>query len=92
LHAINEIISLLALVVAILWFRLWQDYRHTDSKVYAKAEIPEYWIVDLKNRCVKILRNPHDGNYTSELTLTDGEVTPLAFPDIIVSVSRLLNG
>jgi Uma2 family endonuclease len=61
-------------------------------KAYAKAEIPEYWIVDLKNRCVKIFRNPHDGNYTSELTLTDGEVSPLAFPDIIVSVSRLLNG
>jgi Uma2 family endonuclease len=61
-------------------------------KAYAKAEIPEYWIVDLKNRCVKIFCNPHNGNYTSELTLTDGAVSPLAFPNIIVSVYRLLNG
>ncbi|MGI8499903.1 MAG: Uma2 family endonuclease [Hassallia sp.] len=60
-------------------------------KVYALAEIPEYWVVDLKNRCVKIFRNPNDGDYISEVTLSNGEVNPLAFPNIIILVRRLLN-
>ena len=63
-----------------------------SEKLMHSCEIPEYWIVDLKNRCVIIFCNPHNGNYTSELTLTDGEVSPVAFPNIIVSVYRLLNG
>jgi hypothetical protein len=33
-----------------------------------------------------------NGRDSLELTLTNGKVSPLAFPDIIVSVSRLLNG
>ncbi|MBW4607471.1 MAG: Uma2 family endonuclease [Hassallia sp. WJT32-NPBG1] len=60
-------------------------------KAYALAEIPEYWVVDLKNRCVKIFRNPNDGDYTSEVTLSNGEVNPLAFPNIIILVRRLLD-
>ncbi len=60
-------------------------------KAYALAEIPEYWVVDLKNCLLKIFRNPTDGDYTSEVTLSNGEVNPLAFPNIIISVRRLLN-
>ncbi len=59
---------------------------------YAKAEIPEYWVVDLKNRLVKVFRNPADGNYTFEVTLSDGEINPTAFSGIVVSVRRLLEG
>jgi Uma2 family endonuclease len=64
----------------------------TKRKVYAEAGILEYWVVDLKNRLVKIFRNPVDGNYTSEVTLSDRSVSPLAFPNIVVSGQRLLNG
>ncbi len=58
-------------------------------KAYALAGILEYWVVDLKNRLVKILRNPIDGNYSHEVTLQEGEISPLAFPDIKVLVQRL---
>lgn len=61
-------------------------------KTYAAAAIKEYWIVDLKHRQVKIFREPVDGDYRCELTLTDGEISPLAFPEITVSVQRLLEG
>ncbi len=59
---------------------------------YASAAIPEYWLVDLKNRRVKVWRQPIERDYQVELTLTNGEITPLAFPKIIVSISRLLEG
>ncbi len=61
-------------------------------KAYAAAEIQEYWVVDLKHRRLSVFREPVDGNYGSEVPLTTGELHPLAFPDITVSVHRLLEG
>lgn len=61
-------------------------------KAYAAALIQEYWVVDLKRRRVNVFREPINGNYRSELTLTTGEIRPLAFPDVVVSVQRLLEG
>lgn len=60
-------------------------------KAYAKAGIREYWVVDLKNRLVKVLRNPIDENYSEEVTLVDGEISPIAFPEIKVLVRQLLS-
>ncbi|MGH8001956.1 MAG: Uma2 family endonuclease [Brasilonema sp.] len=60
-------------------------------KTYAYAGIKEYWVVDLKNRLLKVLRNPLDGKYSDEVTLSEGEISPLAFPEIKVLVQRLLN-
>lgn len=62
----------------------------TKRKAYACAEIKEYWVVDLKNRLVKVFRNPVDGNYIEEINLTDGEISPIAFEEIKVSVKKLL--
>ncbi|NJO63911.1 MAG: Uma2 family endonuclease [Richelia sp. RM2_1_2] len=63
----------------------------TKRKVYACASIKEYWVVDLKNRLVKVFRNPVDGDYLEEITLTSGEITPIAFEEIKVSVKKLFN-
>ncbi|MEC4813392.1 MAG: Uma2 family endonuclease [Scytonema sp. PMC 1069.18] len=63
----------------------------TKRKAYALSEIKEYWVVDLKNRLIKVFRNPVDGDYIEEITLTDGEITPIAFEEIKVSVRKLLN-
>lgn len=59
---------------------------------YATVGIPEYWLVDLKNRQVKVWRQPIDRDYQVEITFTNGEVSPLAFPQISVSIPRLLEG
>jgi Uma2 family endonuclease len=60
-------------------------------KAYAEAGIQEYWVVDLKNRLVKVLRNPINNNYSDEVTLFDGEISPMAFPEIKVLVRLLLS-
>jgi Uma2 family endonuclease len=66
--------------------------RDLDEKklLYAKAGIQEYWVVNLKDMTVVIFRHPVDGTYQFEQMVSRGTITPLAFPDIAVSVSQLL--
>ena len=59
-------------------------------KAYATANIQEYWVVNLKKRVVTVLRAPHEGDYSSENTLTNGVIYPTAFPTVAVEVDRLL--
>lgn len=59
-------------------------------KTYAAAGIREYWVVNLKTRELMVYRDPVDGDYQSEVRLTAGDVYPLAFPEVAVSVARIL--
>ena len=63
----------------------------TKRKTYAIAGILEYWVVDLKNHLVKVLRNPINGDYADEVTLSEGEVSSLAFPEIKILVRQLFS-
>jgi len=63
----------------------------TKSKVYAEVEISEYWVVNLRDRCLVVFRKPQDGEYRSQQTLVTGDVTPLAFQDLTIAVARLMN-
>lgn len=63
----------------------------TKSRVYAEVEIAEYWVVNLKTSELIVFRNPQNGEYRSQVVLTDGAVQPLAFPDVDVSVAAILN-
>lgn len=58
--------------------------------VYAIANIQEYWILDLSSPQMIVLRHPQNGHYTTEQIVRDGVVSPLAFPDLQVSVEQLL--
>lgn len=60
------------------------------SKVYAAVGIPEYWVINLRTMQLIVFRVPTDEGYKSKETLTQGEINPLAFPDIAVSIERLL--
>ncbi|MGF1512555.1 MAG: Uma2 family endonuclease [Elainellaceae cyanobacterium] len=57
---------------------------------YASANIPEYWVVNLKQRELVVLRNPAGGGYQVEETLSDGIIYPLAFPKVAIAVKQLL--
>ncbi|MGF1480395.1 MAG: Uma2 family endonuclease [Cyanophyceae cyanobacterium] len=57
---------------------------------YAKAGIPEYWVIDVQRSQVKVFRQPLEEQYRSETTVTAGTVSPLAFADVAISVERLL--
>ncbi len=60
------------------------------SKIYAKVGIPQYWVVNLKKMELIVFRNSIDGNYQSQVTLDEGNITPLVFPNVSVSISQLL--
>lgn len=57
---------------------------------YATANIQEYWIVNLQQPSLIVLRDPQRGNYQFEQILTEGEISSVAFPDLTISVKRIV--
>jgi Uma2 family endonuclease len=70
--------------------------RDRKRVIYARAGIPEYWIVSLAERCLEVYRDPvtlpsQPARYQSSRTLARTEtVSPLSKPDASVSVADLL--
>ncbi|HEY9738023.1 MAG TPA: Uma2 family endonuclease [Trichocoleus sp.] len=60
------------------------------TQVYASAGIPEYWVVNLRKMELIVFTQPLDQSYASRQVFTDGEVHPVSFPDVAVSVARIL--
>ena len=63
----------------------------TKSKLYAQANVLEYWVVNLKTRQLIVMRDPQEGYYTVESTISGGTICPLAFSEIFVSVSSIIS-
>ena len=61
------------------------------AAIYAIAAIQEYWILDLTAKQMIVFRNPQAGKYIEKYTIAEGAITSLAFPDVSVSVQRLLD-
>lgn len=65
--------------------------RLRKGSVYARGDIPEYWIVNLIDRCLEIYRDPRQGSYRSRTRLLAGEtVSPLAAAHSRVAVADFL--
>ena len=63
----------------------------TKANQYASARIPEYWVENLLDDCLEVLREPEDGKYTSRTTMRRGDaVRPLCAPDVEIRVDELL--
>lgn len=61
------------------------------SHLYARAGIPEYWVVNVNARTLHIFREPTSEGYTSETILGETEaVSPLAASEAVISVADLL--
>jgi len=60
------------------------------ATIYASAGIGEYWVLDLFAKQMTVFRNPENGNYTSKQVMKEGAIASLAFPDVPISVTRLL--
>ena len=58
-------------------------------ELYAQAGIPEYWVMNLQTSELVIFRDLIDNKYRSEICLNDGDISPLAFPDLSIDISRL---
>ena len=78
------------LVVEIADSTLKKDCEVKD-KLYARSNIADYWVIDVKNRQVHIFRTPTATGYASHLILFESEIiSPLAFPSIIIPISSIL--
>lgn len=66
--------------------------RTKKARLFAEAEIADYWVVNLRDNCLEVFREPVDGEYQShEIIDRDGTVRPLAFPKIKLSLSLLFD-
>jgi len=58
---------------------------------YARAGIPEMWLVNLEQRLVTVYREPAPGGYLSKMDVgQDASLAPLAFPDAKIQVSLFI--
>lgn len=70
--------------------------RKEKSELYAESGIEEYWIVNLKKRCIEVHRGPapdENGNaYYSEIFVVAGSnsISPLARPKAKIKVASIL--
>jgi len=63
----------------------------TKDKLYAKANISEYWVVDLKHRTLHIFQSPTAQGYSSHLILSEAhKISPAAFPELSLDISSIL--
>jgi Uma2 family endonuclease len=65
--------------------------RTTKARLYARAGVPEYWIVNLRDRVVEVHREPSAGGYHRvDATSVDGEISPLGAPQACLLAAVLL--
>jgi Uma2 family endonuclease len=64
--------------------------RGTKASIYATAKVGDYWIVNVRQRCVEVRREPTDDGYAQLHTYRPGDVIrPLALPELAFPVSLL---
>ena len=59
------------------------------KQAYATAGISEYWVIDINTNRLTIFRQPQGTDYLFK-QMVIGEIAPLAFPELILSVKQLL--
>ncbi len=65
--------------------------RDVKLPLYARAGIPETWLMNLPDDRVEVYRDPAPEGYRSiTLVPRDGAVSPLAFPDVTIPCAELL--
>ena len=82
------------LIVEVAASSLPQD-RLTKSRIYAAAQVPEYWVVNLRDRCVEMFRDPDAATrlYRDRRVAQSGDEVDLAtLPGVSLRVDDLLPG
>lgn len=60
------------------------------AKLYARAGIPDYWVVDLNERTIVVQRDPKAGRYTNVQRFDrSANVQALLIPEVVVCLDRL---
>jgi Uma2 family endonuclease len=78
------------LIVEVAYSSLEHD-QERKRRLYARCQIPEYWILNLNERQLEVYREPQNGDYQSILILQAGAtIAPLSYPDHLIDVADLL--
>lgn len=65
--------------------------RQVKMPMYARAGIPEVWLVNLAERHVVVYRDPSPAGYrTAHVARPGDDIRPLAFPELAVAVADIL--
>ncbi|HVU53341.1 MAG TPA: Uma2 family endonuclease [Polyangia bacterium] len=64
--------------------------RTVKARLYARAGVPEYWIVNLVARTVEVHREPSASGFGSVESVSGGELAPLAAAGPRLAVADLL--
>lgn len=48
-------------------------YDRLKANLYAQYQVPEYWLVNLKENCLEVFQQPENGRYSHYRTLKHGE-------------------
>lgn len=65
--------------------------RDVKLPLYAKASIPEVWLVDINSQCVEVYRQPNAVEYQSVQVLERGQVATIqAFPAVAIEINEIL--
>jgi Uma2 family endonuclease len=65
--------------------------RTITTPFYARAGVPEVWLIDLIQDRVTVYRDPSSSGYATETHLTAGDRLRLAaFADVVLDVAKVL--
>ncbi len=66
--------------------------RGVKAKVYAKAGVPEYWVVNVPRRAIEIYSSPTERGYAQVREAAPGEALAVpGFPDVTLSIASLFD-
>lgn len=64
--------------------------RTIKQRLYARAGIPEYWIIDANSETVEVYRSPSGDRYADlQQSARGGSIAPLAFPDTAIPIDAI---
>ncbi len=65
--------------------------RFRKVPLYARAGLPEYWLLDIARPALEVYRDPSPEGYRTKMVLGRGDaVSPLALPEAAIQVADLL--
>ena len=60
------------------------------SRLYARNNIPEYWVIDLVGKKLIVHTQPENEEYSQIVEYKTGVIIPQAFPKIAIELDKLL--
>jgi Uma2 family endonuclease len=77
------------LVVEVAHSSIYND-RNVKLRIYGRAGVREYWIVDVNAERIEVYRQPTANGYDQQLIVKRGEViAPLALPEAVIDLDIL---